>query len=227
MTEEVVINEISRKFENKYKTREDDFRDSSNSRQNNNGQNQKRWQSYDTRRSFGNSQKYHQQQINSDMDQWDFQSCPDSMTNRQESEVQASSYQPNVEHQTNVITRNDDSTRRGNRNDHNQSSILRSGYTQIMVNPMLLSDLEFTHWMEKLVEARRNRQEKRPRPYRNYRKPYNNEQSEQRRPQLKSKMQPAHELDIQSIMNTFNCEYDDIVEAVDLYNLDVEESQSA
>ena len=96
-----------------------------------------------------------------------------------------------------------------------------------MVNPMLLSDLEFTHWMEKLVEARKNRQEKRPRPYRNYRKPYNNEQSEQRRPQLKSKMQPAHELDIQSIMNTFNCEYDDVVEAVDLYNLDVEESQSA
>ena len=96
-----------------------------------------------------------------------------------------------------------------------------------MVNLMLLSDLEFTHWMEKLVEARRNRQEKRPRPYRNYRKPYNSEQSEQRRPQLKSKMQPAHELDIQSIMNTFNCEYDDVVEAMDLYNLDVEESQSA
>ena len=81
MTEEVVINEISRKFENKYKTREDDFRDLSNSRQNNNGQNQKRWQSYDTHRSFGNPQKYHQQQINSDAEQRDFQSCPNSTTN--------------------------------------------------------------------------------------------------------------------------------------------------
>ena len=156
IAEEVVINEISRRFENKYKIGEGDYRNSSNSRQNNSGQNQRRWQSYDTCRSFGNSQK---------MEQRDFQPRSDSTTNQQESDVQASSYQPS-----------DDSTRRGNRNDHNQSSILRSGYTQIMVNPMLLSDLEFTHWMEKLVEARKNRQEKRPRPYRNYRKPYNNEQ---------------------------------------------------
>ena len=96
-----------------------------------------------------------------------------------------------------------------------------------MVNPMQLSDPEFTHWMEKLVEARKNRQERRPRPYRNYRKPYNNEQSEQRRPQLKNKMQPAQELDVQSIMTAFNCEYNDVVKAVDLYNMDVKESQSA
>ena len=157
-TEEVVINEISRKFENKYKTRGDDFHDSSSSRQNNNGQDQKRWQSYDTRKSFGNSQKYHQQQVTSDMDQRDFQARPNSMTNRQESSVdQASSYQPNAVRQINVTTKNDDSTRQGNRSDHNQSSILRSGYTQIMVNLMLLSDLEFTHWMEKLVEARKHR----------------------------------------------------------------------
>ena len=124
-TEEVVINEISRKFENKYRTRGDDFRDSSSSRQNNNGQDQKRWQSCDTCKSFGNSQKYHQQQGTSDMDQRDFQSRPDSMTNRQESSVdQASSYPPNAERQTNVTTKNDDSTHRGNRSDHNQSSIL-------------------------------------------------------------------------------------------------------
>ena len=80
--------------------------------------------------------------------------------------------------------------------------MLHGGYTQIMVNPMLLSDTEFTHWMEKLVEARKNWQERRPRPYRNYRKPYNNEQLEQRRPQLKNKMQPAHELDIQSRLDS-------------------------
>ena len=96
-----------------------------------------------------------------------------------------------------------------------------------MVNPVQLTDTEFTNWMEKLVEARKNRQERKPRPYRNFRKPYNSDQSEYKKPQLKNKLQPAQELDVQSIMTTFNCEYDDVVEAVDLYNMDVEESQSA
>ena len=108
-----------------------------------------------------------------------------------------------------------------------QSSVLRGGYTQIMVNPVQLTDTEFTNWMEKLVEARKNRQERKPRLYRNFRKPYNSDQSEYKKPQLKNKLQPAQELDVQSIMTTFNCEYDDVVEAVDLYNMDVEESQSA
>ena len=31
----------------------------------------------------------------------------------------------------------------------------------------------------------------------------------------------------QQIMDNFNCEYDDVVEAVDLYNLDVEECTTA
>ena len=96
-----------------------------------------------------------------------------------------------------------------------------------MVNPVNLSDAEFTNWMEKLVEARKNRQERRPRPYRNFRKPYNGDQSENKKPQLKNKLQPAQELEVHAIMTAFNCEYDDVVEAVDLYNMDVEESQSA
>ena len=51
-----------------------------------------------------------------------------------------------------------------NRQERVQNSVWRGSYTQIMVNPMQLSDVEFTNWMEKLVEARKNRQEKRPRP---------------------------------------------------------------
>ena len=96
-----------------------------------------------------------------------------------------------------------------------------------MVNPMQLTEPEFTNWMEKLMEARKNRQERRPRPYRNFSKPYNNENAEYKKPQLRNRLQPAQELDVQTIMEIFHCEYDDIVEAVDLYNIDVEESQSA
>ena len=47
----------------------------------------------------------------------------------------------------------------------------RGSYTQIMVNPTQLSDKEFAAWMDRLVEARRNRQENKPRPYRQFRKP--------------------------------------------------------
>ena len=40
-----------------------------------------------------------------------------------------------------------------------------------MVNPTQLSDTEFAAWMDRLVEARRNRQENKPWPYRQLRKP--------------------------------------------------------
>ena len=116
---------------------------------------------------------------------------------------------------------------RQNRGDTGQNSVLRGGYTQILVNLMQLTDTEFTTWLEKLVEARKNRQERRLRPYWNFRKPYNSDQSESKKPPLRNKLQPAQELDIQNIMEMFHCEYDDIVEAVDLYNMDVEESQMA
>ena len=38
---------------------------------------------------------------------------------------------------------------------------------------MQLQDHKFTAWLDRLVEARKNRQEKRQQPYRNFRKPYN------------------------------------------------------
>ena len=56
---------------------------------------------------------------------------------------------------------------------HQQPSVLRGSFMQIMVNPMQLQDHKFTAWLDGLVEARKNRQERRQRPYRNFRKPYN------------------------------------------------------
>ena len=107
-----------------------------------------------------------------------------------------------------------------------QASVIRGSFTQIMLNPMQLKDHEFTAWLDRLVEARKNRQERRQRPYRNFRKPYNDGKQNGdtgSRPPLHNRIKPAQELEIQQIMDNFNCEYDDVVEAVDLYNLDVEE----
>ena len=42
-----------------------------------------------------------------------------------------------------------------------QPSVIRGSFTQIMVNPMQLEDHEFTAWLDRLVEARKNRQERR------------------------------------------------------------------
>ena len=54
-----------------------------------------------------------------------------------------------------------------------QPSVIRGSFTQIMVNPMQLQNHEFTAWLDRLVEARKNRQDRRQSPYRNFRKPYN------------------------------------------------------
>ena len=99
-----------------------------------------------------------------------------------------------------------------------------------MVNPMQLQEHEFMAWLDRLVEARRNRQEKQQHLYRTYRRPYNGDgQSGERwnKPQLRNKIKSAQELEVQQIMDNFNCQYDDVVEAVDLYNLDVEECMTA
>ena len=111
-----------------------------------------------------------------------------------------------------------------------QPSVIRGSFMQIMVNLMQLQDHEFTAWLDRLVEARKNRQEKRQRPYRNFRKPYNEGRQNgdtASKPPLRNQIKPAQELEIQQIMDNFNCEYDDVVEAVDLYNLDVEECKTA
>ena len=230
--EEVVINEISRKFENRYRDRRSDFRDSSRNRRDNYSQQantyETRWKSYNN---APNSHHSRYQEKNNNQ----FAGEPANM------DVPASRQQND---QFNHITRQEDtsspshrvvdkddgddiSTNRQNRQESTQNPVLRGSYTQILVNPMQLTDIEFTNWMEKLVEARKNRQEKRPRPYRKFRKPYNDSSTELKKPTLKNRLQPAQELDVQTIMSSFNCEYDDVVEAVDLYNLDVDESRTA
>ena len=63
-----------------------------------------------------------------------------------------------------------------------------------------------------------------------YRKPYNEGKQpgdKWTKPPLHNKIKPAQELEVQQIMDNFNCEYDDVVEAMDLYNLDVKECTTA
>ena len=57
-TEDVVINEISQRFENRYKGRRDDFRDSSRNRQDNYDQGQRQWQQYGGRKNINYSTNY-------------------------------------------------------------------------------------------------------------------------------------------------------------------------
>ena len=105
----------------------------------------------------------------------------------------------------------------------------RGSYTQIMVNPTQLLDKEFVAWMDRLVEARRNRQENKPRPYRQFRKPLlrnRGELGEMPQEHLKNKIKPVEELDTKEIMSHMRCELVDIEEAVDMYNLNIEECRS-
>ena len=100
----------------------------------------------------------------------------------------------------------------------------------MLVNPTQLSDTEFTAWMDRLVEARRNRQENKPRPYRQFRKPFSQNRRESKEsPQnrLRNKLKPAEELNTEELMLHMRCELIDIEEAVDMYNFDVEECRSA
>ena len=73
--------------------------------------------------------------------------------------------------------------------------LLRDSYTQIMVNPTQLLDAEFAAWMDRLVEARRNRQGNKPRPFRQFRKPFIQRRSDteeiQRQQGLKHKFKPG------------------------------------
>ena len=59
----------------------------------------------------------------------------------------------------------------GTQNEENRQ-LPRGSYTHILVNPTQLSDTEFKAWMDRLAEARQNRQENKPRPYRQFRKPF-------------------------------------------------------
>ena len=80
--------------------------------------------------------------------------------------------------------------------------------------------------MDRLVEARRNRQENKPRPYRQFRKPFLQNRGEPReanQDRLRNKLKPMEELNTEQLMSHMRCELVDIEEVVDMYNLDVEE----
>ena len=230
--EEVVINEISRKFENRYRDRRSDFRDSSRNRRDNYSQQantyETRWKSYNN---APNSHHSRYQEKNNNQFAGEPANMDVAASRQQNDQFDHITRQEDTSSPSHRAVDKDDghdiSTNRQNRKESTQNPVLRGSYTQIMVNPMQLTDIEFTNWMEKLVEARKNRQEKRPRPYRKFRKPYNDSSTELKKPTLKNRLQPAQELDVQTIMSSFYCEYDDIVEAVDLYNLDVDESRTA
>ena len=115
------------------------------------------------------------------------------------------------------------------RNEDNRQ-LPRGFYTHILVNPTQLSDVEFTVWMDRPVEVRRNRQENKPRPYRQFRKPFvqkRREPGEATHDRLRNKLKPAEELNTEELMSHMRCELVDIEEAVDMYNLDLEECRSA
>ena len=129
----------------------------------------------------------------------------------QDSEYSNSSLNSWVSNQVLMETENNKSSQ--------QPSMIRGSFTQIMVNPMKLQEHEFTTWLDRLVEARKNRQDKWQHPYRNYRKPYNDSKQpgdKWMKTPLRNRIKPAQELEVQQIMDNFNYEYDDVVEAVDL-----------
>ena len=115
------------------------------------------------------------------------------------------------------------------------AAVARGGYTQIVVNPMQLEDEAFTAWMQRLTEARRNRENRVQRPYRNFHKPYNDryEPSKEsgkdryRKYQIKQKFKPIAEIEVQPIMDAYRCTYEDVEEDIDLFNLDFEECNQA
>ena len=84
--------------------------------------------------------------------------------------------------------------------------------------------------MERLVEARRNRQENKLRPYSQFRKPFLQRRGETKKDSAttrdKTKIKPAKELNTEELITHMRCKYADIEEAVDMYNLDVEECRS-
>ena len=102
-----------------------------------------------------------------------------------------------------------------------QHAALRNAYTQVLVNPIQLSDDEFVAWMSRIVDARRLRLEKKPHPYRDYRKEL--KQPTEEGTKLTNKLKPAEELNVKQITKQFKCTSEDVEEAVEMYNMDVDD----
>ena len=123
------------------------------------GEKQRTWTSQDyqeNRNKSGYSRPY---------DRWDRE---DNTENR--------TYRNTTESNRNAETKKMYNKQRGS-SENSQSSwptvVARGRYTQIVVNPMQLEVKAFTASMQRLTEARRNRENRVQRPYRNFHKPYN------------------------------------------------------
>ena len=100
---------------------------------------------------------------------------------------------------------------------------------------MQLEDEAFTVWMQRLTEARRKRENRVQRPYRNFCKPYNDKYEPSKESgkdrygkyQIKQKFKPVTEIEVQPIMDAYRCTYEDVEKAIDLFNLDFEECNQA
>ena len=119
---------------------------------------------------------------------------------------------------------------------HSRAAVVaRGGYTQIVVNPMQMEDEAFTAWMQKLTKARRNRENRVQRLHRNFHKSYNDRYEPSKESgkdrygkyQIKQKFKPVAEIEVQPIMDTNRCTYEDVEEAIDMFNLDFEECNQA
>ena len=83
--DDVIIHEISRKFENRYRDRKNDFRDSSNSRRASYDPGQRRWQTQDDRKNLDESSSKHYVSPDNQMTHTRF----DTMTSRRENVSEA------------------------------------------------------------------------------------------------------------------------------------------
>ena len=75
--------------------------------------------------------------------------------------------------------------------------------------------------MSRIVDARRLQLEKKARPYRDYRKEL--KQSTEEGTRLRNKLKPADELNVEQITKQFKCTPEDVEEAVEMYNMDVDD----
>ena len=127
--EDVVINEISRKFESRYRDRKNDFRDSSNNQRNSYDTDQKRWQTQDGRKNFDeNSSKYYQSPVsvgtNNQVTQARFNTTTSCQGNVLE---QVLHQQQDADRQGQPGPRVDDSTHQQSQRDNTQTSVLCGG----------------------------------------------------------------------------------------------------
>ena len=95
------------------------------------------------------------------------------------------------------------------------AAVAKGGYTQIVANPMQLEDEAFTAAMQRLTQARRNRENRVQRPYRYFHKPYNDKYEPSKeygkdrygKYQIKQKFKPVAEIKVQPIMDAYRCTY--------------------